>query len=472
MRSEPGRFPTVQTPAGEAPVVKVLERTARRYPNGALAPHVVGRTSLISAETWEDLLARDAAWTMGEPFSAIGGRYKMDDRLGISGMEKACEEMLRGVRGYVRNHLEFRLLGYEKVSAKTPPQPGLDVYLTIREDFQRAANAALRRAAGEEQLAFGRGALVVVDVEDGSVLAAATWPTYDRETFRTDYGSLSSDERSPLLFRPVQAALPTGSVYKVVTAIAALEEGAITPATTFTCRHRQVFPPGRAFHCTGRHGTIALLTAIEKSCNIYFYNTGLGAGGEARAAWGRRLGLGQPTGVDLPFERAGQMPTPNSTYGVLNLSIGQGSILCTPLQVANAMACIANGGRLNTPHFFDHARDADGKVVRRYDPRRRDLGISPQTLATVREGMERVVRSGTARYAGLDYFRVAGKTGTAELGSGQPNHAWFAGFAPHDDPRIAFAVVSELTPGHGGSHAAPIIGYMLEEVWDAVEQMP
>ncbi|MHC4591136.1 MAG: penicillin-binding transpeptidase domain-containing protein, partial [Planctomycetota bacterium] len=291
------------------------------------------------------------------------------------------------------------------------------------------------------------------------------------------------DPRSPLLFRPLQGALPTGSVYKVITTMAALEEGVITPATTFTCEHVQQFGR-REFHCHSRwgHGAVSLLPAIEASCNIYFYNVGARAGGEALARWGREFGLGVPTEVDVPYERAGALPEPKHTYGVVSLSIGQGEILCTPLQVANAMAAVANGGKLYRPHFFDHARDADGDVVRRYEAEFRQIGVSPDILKTVREGMRRVVAEerGTARRStieaavGLDLgrFRAAGKTGTAELGKGQPNHAWFAGFAPHDNPRIAFAVVNERVPGgHGGSHAAPIMAMALEPIWDAVEAM-
>ncbi|MHC4789108.1 MAG: peptidoglycan D,D-transpeptidase FtsI family protein [Planctomycetota bacterium] len=477
LRTEPELFPPVEGGRGELRAVRLLESSRRRYPNGGLAPHVVGRVALLSAETWEGLAQADRTWTMGEPFSRIGSRYKMDDRLGALGAEKAFEGLLRGQRGYVLNQLVFGLLAYRKESAETAPEAGLDVYLTIREDFQAAANEALRRAAEEEQYAhleFASGALVIVDVRDGAVLAAATYPSYDLATFRERYEQIASDPRSPLLFRPLQAALPTGSVYKVITATAALEEDEITPSTIFTCRRGDTFRAGRSerwFECTGRHGAIDLLPAIERSCNTYFYNAGLKAGREALARWGRAFGLGVPTGVDLPYARAGQLPEPRHTYGVINLSIGQGLLLCTPLQVANMMGAIANGGRLYAPHFFDHARSAEGDVVRRHEPEFVRIDVSPETLRLVREGMRRVVegRHGTARRAGLKRFGVAGKTGTAELGRGQPFHAWFAGFAPHDDPRIAFAVVSERTPGHGGSHAAPIMALCLEQIWDAAQ---
>jgi penicillin-binding protein 2 len=275
-----------------------------------------------------------------------------------------------------------------------------------------------------------------------------------------------ADPLKPLVFRPTQGAYPTGSIYKIVTTVAALEEHAITPQTTFTCEGRQNFAAGghsRWFHCTGFHHTIPLVTAIEKSCNIYFYNTGLRVGGEKLAEWGRRFGLGMPTGVDLPHERSGQLPDPRSTYGVINLSIGHGDMLCTPLQVAVAVAAVANGGRVYTPHFVDHVRSAEGEVIRAYKPTYRTIPVSDATLRVLREGMVKAVETGTARNLGLVPYRVAAKTGTAEIQGSDQNYAWIAGFAPHDHPQIAFAVVSERTTGHGGSHAGPIIQYLFEQ---------
>jgi len=466
VRTQPERFPDMC----------VMERSARRYPNGDLAPHVVGQMALLDRSAWKRLKQEGRIWTMGEPVSRIGKSYTMDERIGVSGAEKAWEDLLRGRRGYVLRYKAFGVLKVRQLSREVPPEPGCDVYLTLREDFQRAANAALARAAESPELDFKAGALVIIDVRDGAVLAAATYPSYDLATYRQQFAKLTADPLSPLLFRPTQAALPTGSVYKVVTAIAALETGAITPSTTFTCRHRELFRAGRSaryFECTGTHGTIALLRAIERSCNIYFYHTGLKAGGEALARWGALLGLGRATGIDLPGERSGQIPVPRSTYGVINLSIGQGNMLCTPLQVAVAMAAIANGGRLYRPHFFDHATDAAGAPVSVYHAQFEQVPLSASTLRVVREGMRLVVESsrGTARYGNLSPFRVAGKTGTAETGVRGLFHAWFAGFAPYDDPKIAFAVLNERTSGHGGSHAAPILRFALEQIWDEVERM-
>ena len=456
VRTQPDRFPELS----------VIESTARRYPNGALAPHLVGKVMPLSPESWRSIEDRGLDWTMATSVKKIGKRYRMDDVIGVSGIESACEDLLRGTRGYVTNWRAFKLLSVERVTREVAPEEGADVYLTLREDVQRAANEALAEAAGMADLEFTCGALAIVDVRDGSILAAASYPGYDLATFKDDYADLRDDPRHPLFFRARYGALPTGSVYKIITAIAALEEGAITPGTTFTCRHVETFA-GRPFHCTSTygHGPLSLVPAIEKSCNIYFYHTGLAVGGEALAKWGDWFGLNEPPG---------RVPVPRSTHGVVNLSIGQGGMQCTPIQVAAATAAVANGGRLYKTHFFHHAQKPDGEQVRAHEPSFKQVTVSRATLDTVREGMRRVVEgeSGTARYAGLNPYRVAGKTGTAETGIEDQYHAWFAGYAPHDDPKIAFAVVSERTPGHGGSHTAPIMTLVLDRIWDEVEAMP
>jgi penicillin-binding protein 2 len=450
----------------------ILERSRRVYPNGSLAPHVVGLVDPLSSEKWKELRQAGRTWLLGMKYEDLAGSYKMDDRLGVWGMEREYEDLLRGERGYVTNRLKFGMLTVEKVSEQVPPAPGRDIYLTIREDFQRAANDALAQAALDPEMDFRQGALVIVDVRSGAILAAATYPTYELERYHRDYGVLSSDPSRPLLFRPLQAALPTGSIFKIVTALAALDSGAVDGSTRVQCTGRKVYR-GRPFTCTGHHGSVGMARAIEKSCNIYFYEAGLAVGGEALTRWGERLGLGMPTGVDWHYENPGQVPEANGTFEVLNLSIGQGRLLCNPLQVAMAMSVVANGGRLYTPHFLDHVRNAAGEVTRTYEPEFTEVPIDPSHLALVRGSMESVITTGTARWAFLDPFRAAGKTGTAEVPEQGCNHAWFAGYAPAEDPRIAFAVVNERTSdgNHGGTHAAPIMTDALAPIWQEVEEM-
>jgi len=447
------------------PDFRVTQRSARVYPNGALAPHVVGQMAVLNSlpRLWEDLKARDMTWTNPRPMPEAVGRYLPDDSIGVTGIEKSHEHHLRGRRGLVEKRFIFKTLRIEECSQTTVPVPGLDVYLTLRSDFQRAANEALEWAASEPALDFDRGALVIMDVRDGSILAAATYPSYDLGSYRKEYGELSRDERCPLIFRPTQAALPIGSVYKLVTATAGLEEGKIERSTVLECRGFKVFG-GRPFRCTARwgHGRIDLTQAIEHSCNVYFFQVAERLSGETLGLWGRYFGLGQKTGVDIPYERAGYIPSPRSLWGTLNLCIGQGELLCTPLQVVRMVAAIANGGELVKPHFFHHAERADGSVEA-FRPESERVPASAETLRIIRTGMRKVVQTGTARNSGLDRFQAAGKTGTAELTT-DTNHAWFAGFAPYDDPRIAFAVVNERTCGHGGSHAAPIVAEALRRV--------
>jgi len=479
-RTEPERLPVVRVNRAVEPAVKVLERTTRRHTNSGLAAHVIGPMRALSPEMWASLLEDGRTWRAGQTFAGIGKLYRMDDHVGDFGIERAAEDRLRGTRGHVLNRLVFKYLSYERESEEVAPEPGQDVCLTLREDFQEAANNALAWAADRElnpQLDFSAGAFVLMDVSSGAVLAAATWPAYDLADYRTRYPELLAHPLHPLVFRPTQGALPTGSVFKIIAAIAALEEGAITPATTFDCRQREVFRAGaqsRPFTCTGYHRSIALLPAIQKSCNIYFYHVGLRAGGDAMARWATAFGLGRPTGVDLPFEaRHSQVPVPRHTFGVINLSIGQGEMRCTPLQVAGMMAAVANGGTLHTPHFIDHFRTAAGERIPPDRPASVRIPLKPGTLDTVREGMRLVtLPGGTADGMGLEHYGVAGKTGTAEMGQGRPNHAWFAGYLPHDDPKVAFAIVSEGTSVHGGEGAGPILAHCLESIGDAIAEMP
>ncbi len=277
---------------------------------------------------------------------------------------------------------------------------------------------------------------------------------------------MSRAKPSPLLYRPAQAAVPPGSVFKLVTAVAGLETGSITSTTSFTCKGYRIYR-GRRFNCTSKwgHGRVELVEAIRDSCNVYFFQVGRKVGGEKLAAWGRRFGLGRPTGIRLPNRRSGHVPEPGSLFGDLNLAIGQGNILVTPLQVARMVSGIATGGRVPELHFFRQARTLDGGVVFRYREEVRSIPVSPDVLRKVREGMRKVVRNGTAEGSGLDRFSAAGKTGTASI-TVDLNHAWFAGYAPFDQPRVAFAVLNERTPGHGGSHAAPIAAHFLEATWD------
>ncbi|MEZ6066167.1 MAG: penicillin-binding transpeptidase domain-containing protein [Planctomycetaceae bacterium] len=299
--------------------------------------------------------------------------------------------------------------------------------------------------------------------------------------------SLLDDPRRPLFSRVNQATLPPGSVFKVITAIAGMEAGEIDPLEPFDCQGYFAKPDRERCaiyrHFGVGHGPVDLEQALAESCNTYFFAVAGRVGGDSIADWGRRFGLGAPTQTDLPFEASGQVPSPSVAArsgddwypgSTRQLAIGQGSLTVTPLQVARLMAAIANDGWLVQPRFVrpatpqldsfsgtaesialvsfvDSAENDDGQRPIRVN------GLSPATLAHVRRGLEATVEHprGTGRAARLPQVRVAGKTGTAEIGGNRPDHAWFAGYVPADRPRIAFVVVIEQG-GSGGRVAAPV----------------
>jgi len=415
--------------------VEVQVRTKRRYPKGAAAAHVVGYMLRV-----RDRQVRDH----GVAYHGDARRaYQVGEAIGAAGIEAARNFDLRGRRGWAQLLVNARG-DIQETLERVEPEPGGDIVLSIDLDLQEAAEAVLAKACDAQQTT---GAVVVLEVETGRVLALASYPAFDPAEVRKAYGSLAADPARPLINRVTAAHYPLGSVFKVVDSVAALQTGAITPAPRFVCEHR--FRVGRRFfHCEGTHGEIEFTTALAKSCNIYFYQVALATGQSHLLAWAYRLGFGRPTGIELPGEIPGVLPPVNRHAGsTCNLAIGQGRLAVTPLQVATMMAHVANGGKRIRPTVLLNGA-------------RRDLGrldLSPSTLAALRRALREVVTSGTARRVGFDSIMpVAGKTGTAEVGiAGREPHAWFAGYAPADRPEIAFAVLIEHG-GHGGEIAAPL----------------
>jgi penicillin-binding protein 2 len=456
----------IETRAQAYPGVRIEITRRRTVSDGTLAPHVLGTVGPISAEQWTRLKDEGLTWRPGVPSSDQPAAYRKDDVLGRSGVERVYEPVLRGLRGWRTRRILIRTLRIERAEEERAPVPGHNVILTLDEALQRAATAALAEAAaGPHQLT--RGAAVVLHPETGAVLAMATWPTYDsnrygepeytRETLSNTYG--------PLLSRPIAGQLPPGSVFKLITATAGLEEGEITPHGTIHCAG-YLTVGGRRFRCHGPDGSLDVVDAIRKSCNVYFYTTAARVGGEKLAAWARRFGLGEETGIDLPYEKKGNVPVPASISGMYNMGIGQGRLLVTPLQVARLVSVFANGGYLVRPHVLSTIEDDAGRLVQRWDPQRTKLPIRGETIALVRRGMAGAVDSGTARHSGLAEYEAAGKTGTAELWSGsRVNHAWFAGYLPRTKPRFAFAVVCERVESQGGRIAADVVRRMFEKYY-------
>jgi len=404
------------------------------------------------------------------------GRALPDERIGAYGVEKAHNQELRGEHAYRVWIREVEGGGWsgglpvKKPVRDAPPKPGADLKLTLDLTVQRAAEKALAETGRN-------GAAVFLDATTGAVLALASAPPFDPNAFAArrneEINRLFEDRRHPMVCRAYQSAYPPGSTFKPIMSSGALEEGVIGPGTSFTCS--QVLHVGdHDFECLGTHGTIEFYTGMRKSCNIYFYHVGLKSGGERIARWARNLGYGEPSGIDLPSEAVGLMPSPawmrqkklgSWTDGYsCNAAIGQGYILVSPLQAAVAMAAIGNGGKVVRPHLV--AEPDEKKYVRR------ELKFSAKTLEVMHKALAQVVNEGgTGRLAQLKTVQVAGKTGSAEHPpKGSLTHGWFIGFAPAEDPTVAFAVVLE-SAGHGGSVAAPVARKVLETLFGPDESV-
>jgi len=429
------------------PGLAIESARKREYALPAVAPHIVGRLGEAAAEELAGNL--NAAYPPGHL-----KRYWPGDWVGRGGVEGACEDLLRGARGLYRKGIEGNFL--EDIE----PVPGRDVHLTLDVALQSDVEDILDHPPGE---GGGRraAAAVVLDCRTGEALVLATAPRYDQRYYGADFEDLLKDPARPLVNRAVCGLYPLGSVFKAVTAAAALHEGAVTPQTTLVCEGMLDPAQPNRFRCDiyvshgAVHGAVALRTAIQKSCNLYFYQaaellgrengkTDLRLARERLMLWAERLGLGRPTGIGLPGEPAGAILVRDPR----NMAVGQGELLVTPLQVAQLYALVATDGRMPTL-----------SLVRERPPAgpRPPLGLNPRHMAVLRDAFAAVVNEpGGTGYANayLPAVRIAGKTGTAQTGHGEP-HAWFAGFAPAENPRIAFVVILEQG-GHGGTAAAPI----------------
>lgn len=416
----------------------------RTYPAGTLAPHLLGTVGKLTAEEYAELESQG---------------YTYDDVVGKSGLEAALETELRGENG-----AESIDPGGAVEIEKAPVQ-GHTVYTTLDADLQRAATASLEkniRSAGGECTA---GAAVALDVRDFSVLAAATWPTYDLGRYLEDEdycAKLLEDETYPLFDRSLNGAFKSGSVYKPAMAAAALEEGIITGDSRITCDHVYTYyAPSYTPTCMGRHGAIDVRTALTHSCNVFFYDAGRQLGIDRINRYAGSFGLGVATGIEIG-ESEGILASPpyrTANGGVWNpgdviqAAIGESDNAFTPLQLAAYCATIANDGTRLKTHLVDRITDYDRKTVLRKtdDEVMETVPVSKENLKIVQSGMRSVCTGGTAAATFADYgIAVAGKTGTAE-NIGHGDNTVFIGYAPYDDPKIAVAVVLEY--GEKGSYS-------------------
>ncbi len=422
-------------------------------------------------------------------------RTRSGDIIGKYGAEKAFDNFLRGNRG--GRQVEVNANGQVvRILETVNAEPGNNVYLTIDSGVQKKA---------EELLQDVSGAVVAMEPTSGEILALASSPSFDQNAFvrgmsYAQWEAFIADPLKPITNRAVQGEYPPASTYKILTAIAGLEEGAIDENTTFTCPGFYKFKD-REYRCwkKGGHGTLSVVQAITESCDVFFYQVGLAVGVDRLAWYARAFGLGSRSGINLDNETQGLVPTAawkKRRTGVewqegetLSVAIGQGFNLATPLQMTVLISGIANGGIKYRPEILKRVETANGQVVKTIQPHAiGQIAVTPKTMALIKEGLWNVVNSdrGTAKGARFPGLDISGKTGTAQVvgrkeeedeiaDEDMPDHlkphAWFVAYAPSEDPKIAVAVVVEHGE-HGSGAAAPIArevikSYLLKDQLDS-----
>ncbi|MBN2217539.1 MAG: hypothetical protein JW719_09195 [Pirellulales bacterium] len=438
------------------PGVRFVRRTRRTYPAGSLAAHVVGYLGLIARE---------------ETGTDQRGTLVPGERGGRDGVERQYDVRLHGRPGRLveKTNREGRVVSSEWLAR---PRPGGDVVLTLDARLQQTAETLLDDALARRKLTGAKpelagGAVLVMDVASGAILAAASAPRFDPNGFSRETSNQAAavlgDPAKPLFHRAIQMAIAPGSLWKVLSAVALVESGRVDPRESFYCRGYLERPDELRCQIYRRHerghGEVTLADALAVSCNVYFFHHAGLSGPGPIIDWARRFELDRTTGIDLSGEAAGRVPTPETLPALerhawrigdtRRLAVGQGSVTMTPLGAARLMAAVANGGRLVAPHVVRWANAPGPRPI---------AGLHPATLATIGRGLRMAVEStrGTAYPTVFnESVAVAGKTGTAETGDDRSDHAWFAGYAPADRPRVAMVVVLAHS-GDGGEAAGPV----------------
>ncbi len=444
----------------------------RHYPGGELAAHIIGYTGSVGKLPTGPINFNEPLWEESE---------------GRAGFEKLYDSQLAGVPGIKK--LLFDENGNKLLEEQvTRPKPGGTLVTTLNLKWQTLAEEVLRKGCK-------RGAFVVLDVVTGEVLVMASRPSFDLNRFipginEADYKALNEDPATPLYGRAFQSLYPPASTYKPLVALAALNNGTVTESTQIYCP-ASITIGNHVFNNHNRkaEGSIDVKRAIARSCNPWFYQVGIDVGPSSFLDLSRRLGLGSRSGLPLIGEAEGIVP--NDQYMIqkhkrrildgdtANMSIGQGDLLASPLQVAQMMAGIANGGGLPKLQLIRQVQDTRGRVTQATLPEQRNrLMVDYGAVEVVRQGMSDVVNTGygTGRSAGLSFTTLCGKTGTAQWGPPSLNQrlAWFAGFLPHDNPRYAFAVLYEGRPGEkvsGGGMAAPMVRNFFEPLKEELKEV-
>lgn len=441
---------TIEERKLDLPGVIIETAPKRHYVCGKKASHIFGYLGLINSAELSKL-------------KSYG--YVIHDLIGRSGVEKTYNNYLKGLHGGMQIEVDNR--GYQVgILGIKEPVKGKDLYLTLDMELQDYI---------ENIFADARGGACVIDPRDGQILALVSSPSFNPNSFisRKDSSEISRllmSNEYPLLNRMAQCSYPPGSVFKVVTASAAMENRRITENTELSCEGSYTLG-GRVFRCWWErgHGRQKLKDAIMNSCNVYFWQVGRMVGVDEIAAYAKKYGYGYPTGVDLPEETGGLIPSKRWKLltkkrgwyegETLNYAIGQGYLLTSPIQVVRMMAAVANGGYLVKPYLVKNIEDVDiSRVEKKY------IGISEKTMNIIRSGLAEVIANerGTGRRAAVEGLAAAGKTGTAQT-STDKTHAWFSGFAPVKEPKAALVVFLEFG-GKGGLGASRTAGDILRKM--------
>jgi penicillin-binding protein 2 len=475
------------------PGVLVEIEPIREYLTGGLTSHIIGYVGHIPPELVEEYVEK--------------GYDTASDKVGLTGVEMTFDKELRGKKGL--KCIEVDAAGREIRTIGSPklPEPGHSLILTIDIRLQRFMEEALRR--GMEAVGSQSGVAIAMDPMTGEILGIVSLPSYDNNVFARgisadEYKILESNPWRPLMNHAISGQYTPGSTFKIIPAVAVLEEGVVTPRTTVNCEGilllpNKYFPDkpelAQPFYCwiykygTG-HGPTNIIAGIALSCDIYFYQVSggfedfEGLGLERLTKYARLFGLGERTGIELPGEgeRPGLVPSERwkrtnygeswSTGDTYNIAIGQGFILVTPLQLLNATAAVANGGILYRPRIVHKVISSSGEVIKHFEPEViRKIPVSEESLEVVKDGMEAAVIWGTAKRAYLEDVTVAAKTGSAEFPGPRdeegnlPTHAWITAFAPVDEPEIAL-VVFVYGGKSGAKTAAPIAAEILRYYFD------
>jgi len=444
------------------PGVQIQIEPKRYYNYGKTFAHLIGYVSEISDEELKKKEYKN---------------YFPGDFIGRYGLERSYESYLRGIDGEKR--VEVDAMGREiRTLDVKEPIPGNNLYLNVDLEVQEVIDKALENK---------RGGSVVIDTKTGGVIALVSRPAFDPNKFtsgitKEEWQKIALDTRHPLQNRVIQGRYPPGSTFKILLALKGLEEGLINEKTSFLCRGGMPYG-GRVFKCwkKGGHGAVSIHRAIVESCDVFFYNLGLKLGVDKIHEMADIIGLGRKTGIDLPGEKDGLVPstqwkqrvykTPWYEGETLSVAIGQGAVWLTPIQLVQLASIVANDGVNYKPKIVKKIVSPEGKTIKTFEPElNANLKFKKDTLRIVKDSMKGVVNegSGTAYSSRIQHVSMSGKTGTAqsvgERGKNLGDHAWFIAFAPSEDPSIAISVLVEYG-GHGSSAAAPVAKVVTETMF-------